>query len=362
MTAEPTLKDGHMNSTSFQIRLFNDSDAEAWNQFVLSHPQGTMFHTVEWKTVIEETFGHRSHYLLAESTDSENRTHLAGILPLFEIRSRLFGHSLISVPFAEKGGALAESPSSARHLLERASSLAEQMGAAYVELRNSEHVDGLPAKDLYYSFRKEILSESDANLKAIPRKQRRMVRVGLKSGLKAEFGQDRLPDFYRLLAISFHRLGTPIFTCKLFENFIRAFGDQVSVMVVLEPGGSIVAGVMSFYFQDTVLPYYAGSLTEYRNMAPNDFMYWSLMEHGRQNGYTWFDFGRSKIETGSFKFKKHWGFEPEPLAYQYLLNTAREIPNISPANPKYQKRIELWRKLPLWSTKVIGPMVSKYLC
>ena len=345
-----------------QIRTFTPDDAGTWNNFVRTHPQGTLFHLIEWKRVVEQTFGHRSHYLIVEQNGHTGGKEVAGILPLFEIKSRLFGHSLVSVPFAEKGGLLAETPEAAGNLLDQASAFAAEHKAEYVELRNTRALDKLPTKDLYVSFRKAIAPDPDENLRAIPRKQRRMVRQGLKNGLKAVFGHEHLPAFYRMLAINFHRLGTPIFPYKLFGSFIDHFADQASVMIVQDPEGRTIAGVMSFYYQDAVLPYYAGSLPEYRHLAPNDFMYWALMEHAREKGCTCFDFGRSKVETGSYKFKKHWGFEPEPLAYQYILNTRDTIPNISPSNPKYQRRIELWRKLPLWTTKVIGPRIAKYLC
>ena len=345
-----------------QIRPFSLDDAEAWNDFVRTHPQGTLFHLIQWKKAVEQTFGHRSQYLIAEQNSRDGTRDIAGILPLFEIKSRLFGHSLISVPFAERGGLLADTPQAARALLDQASAFATEQKAEYVELRNTEPLDKLPTKDLYVSFQKEIFPDPEENLKAIPRKQRRMVRQGLKNGLEAVFGRDCLPDFYRMLAVNFHRLGTPIFPYRLFRHFVDHFQDQSSVMIVQDPAGTTIAGVLSFYYQDTVLPYYAGSLSEYRNLAPNDFMYWTLMEHAREKGCTCFDFGRSKVETGSYKFKKHWGFEPKPLAYQYILNTAQEIPDISPVNAKYQKQIALWRKLPLWTTKLVGPRIAKYLC
>jgi FemAB-related protein (PEP-CTERM system-associated) len=345
----------------FQVRNYTNQDEKDWNAFVHSHPQGTIFHRIEWKKVIGQTFHHKSHYLIAEQNGSDSQNQIVGILPLFEIKSRIFGHSLVSVPFAERGGLLTNTHDAGKILLSTATALAAQRKVDYVELRNTKAINGLPTKDLYFSFQKGIDPDPEGNLQAIPRKQRRMVRVGIKSGLKAEFGPEHLPDFYELLATNFHRLGTPIFPYSLFQNFVREFRDQSAVMVIKEPGGKTIAGVLTFFHQDTVLPYYAGSLVEYRNLAPNDFMYWSLMEYGRENGYTLFDFGRSKMDTGSFKFKTHWGFEPKPLAYQYILNTAGEIPNISPTNPKYQKQIEMWRKLPLWATKVIGPQIAKYL-
>ena len=118
---------------------------------------------------------------------------------------------------------------------------------------------------------------------------------------------------------------------------------------------------MSFYYKDQVIPYYSGAYPEAQGHAANDYLYWALMSDSAEKGYRMFDFGRSKKETGPYNFKRHWGFEPKPLEYQYYLNKIRELPNISPSNPKYQRRIEMWKKLPLWATKIIGPRIVKYI-
>lgn len=340
-----------------KIRLATEADSQAWDRYVRNHPQGTVFYLFSWKRVITKTFGHKNFYFLAQGPGKEIR----GILPLFEIKSLLFGQSLISVPFAELGGILATDEQVQQALLDQGTRLVRDRGAEYLELRNQEALPGLPTKDLYFNFKREILPEPEENLQAIPRKSRRMVRVGIKKGLQAEFGHHLLDIFYDLLAMNYHRLGTPIFPKLLFLNFLREFKEKVDILIVRTDSGHPVAGVLSFYFKDQVIPYYAGSDFTFRNLAPNDFMYWKLMEKGCLDGYKWFDFGRSKVDTGSFSFKKHWGFEPRPLAYQYVLHKAREIPNISPANPKYQKKIEIWRRLPLRVTRVIGPFIAKYL-
>jgi FemAB-related protein (PEP-CTERM system-associated) len=163
------------------------------------------------------------------------------------------------------------------------------------------------------------------------------------------------------MAKSYHSLGTPIFPKKFFDAFLEIFGDQSQILLVRNKDNIPVAAVMTFFFKDQVVPYWAGSLFEYRNLSPNDFMYWELMRYGCENGYNFFDYGRSKKDTGSFHFKRHWGFEPKQLAYQYHLNRVDEIPNLSPNNPKYKKKIEMWRKIPHFATKIIGPPIAKYL-
>ncbi|MDX9710099.1 MAG: FemAB family PEP-CTERM system-associated protein [Trichloromonas sp.] len=338
------------------IRLATDADRHSWDAYVLNHPDGSVFHLDKWRQAIERAFGHPSHALIAEEGG-----RVAGLLPLGEIKSRLFGHYLVSAPFAELGGPLADTPETARELLETAAQIGRQRNCAYVELRNRQPLDGLPTKDLYVNFSKAILPEVEANLAAIPRKSRAAVRKGIEEGLTAAFGHDQFDAFYEVMAQSYHQLGTPIFAKGFFRAFLEIFGDDAEVMVVRERTGVPVACVLTFYFKDRVMPYYAGSLWEYRRLCPNDFKYWELMKRACERGCKVFDYGRSKIDTGSFSFKKHWGFEPTPLAYQYQLLSAEEMPNLSPANPKYQRKIELWRKMPLALTKLVGPPLARYL-
>lgn len=343
----------------YTVKAYTPADHQAWEDFVQAHPESTLFHTRTWQDVVHSTFGHQEFSLLLQNNAHSS---LAGVLPLFRIKSLLFGDFLLSTPFAELGGALALDQTAEQELAQGAKSLAAELDLEYVELRNQDPLPGLPSKDLYYNFQREIDPDLDKNLQAIPRKSRRMVRQGIKNNLQAEEGGDLLPLFYDLLCRNFHRLGTPIFPYSWFSNLLQAFADQAHLLMVRTEQGQPIAGVLSFFYQDTVMPYYAGSLSEYRNLAPNDFMYWKLLERAWELGYTNFDFGRSKQDTGSYSFKKHWGFEPRPLAYQYILHKKAELPDISPKNPKYQKKIELWRKMPLGLTKILGPRISKYLC
>jgi FemAB-related protein (PEP-CTERM system-associated) len=373
-----------------KIRFYQDGDQPHWDSYTLNQSNGTFFHLIGWKNVIEKTFGHKSFYLLAESSDgaksaapqhdntsafinpanpmnSTNPTNsinpIVGILPLFSIKSFLFCKSLVSLPFAAYGGILANTREIANQLLEKAKDVTCSQRLEYLELRNrNAGITNLPSKDLYFTFRREIFKDLDSNMKAIPRKSRRMLRVGEKEGLTHEFGREEfIADFYKIFAKSFHRLGSPVFSVRLFKNLFKEFKEITNILIVRNREGKPISGVMSFFYKDEVLPYYAGSLFECRDLAPNDFMYWQLMKYGCEKGYRLFDFGRSKVDTGSYDFKRHWGFEPEFLPYQYFLNQMEEIPNISPANPKYRKKIEMWQKLPFWATKIIGPRIVKYI-
>ncbi len=330
-------------------------DRERWDAFVDTCDEASFFHRAGWQRVIEEVFAHRTWFLYAERNGQ-----IEGVLPLAQIKSRLFGNNLMSLPFCVYGGVAAGSEEAAELLTQSAREKAEALGVDALEMRNRRrcHPDW-PHKDLYVTFRKELDPDPEQNLKNIPRKQRAMVRKGIKAGLESGWDDDidRLYDAY---SQSVHALGTPVFSRRLFSTLRDEFGDDCRILTITKDGRTI-ASVMSFYFRDEVLPYYGGGMAEARTVKGNDFMYWELMRRSTEEGIRIFDYGRSKQGAGSYSFKKNWGFEPEPLHYEYHLVRAQEIPEVNPNNPKYQMFIKLWRKLPLGMTQWLGPHIVRNL-
>ena len=338
-----------------KVRELTKEDFERWDSFVDSHPVATFFHRAAWKTVLEHAFGHSTFYLYAERNGT-----IEGLLPLARIKSLLFGDTLVSTPFCAYGGIVADNEEAISTLRQAACDLAERLGVGSLELRNMQPSgENWPTKELYVTFRKEISPDVEDNMMAIPRKQRAMVRKGIKAGLHSELddGWERL---YRIYAESVRNLGTPVFPAKLFRILREVFGPDCGVLIVTQDQQDI-AGVMSFYFRDEVIPYYGGSLPVSRSVKGNDFMYWELMRRSCEQGIRTFDYGRSKIGTGSYSFKKNWGFTPEPLSYEYYLVKSGSIPEVNPMNPKYQMFIKAWRKLPLPVANFIGPMLARNL-
>jgi FemAB-related protein (PEP-CTERM system-associated) len=209
------------------------------------------------------------------------------------------------------------------------------------------------------TFRGPISPDAEQNLLAIPRKQRAVVRKGIKEGLRADVDRDA-SRHYRLYSESLRNLGTPVFARAYLDRLLETFRDDCEVLTVVHSSGP-VASCMSFYFRDEVLPYYGGGSHAARQLGGNDFMYWRVMERARQRGCRVFDFGRSKKGTGAYDFKRYWGFEPEPLHYEYFLVKARELPNLSPTNPRYERAIRAWRRLPLPITQLLGPPLARHL-
>jgi len=338
-----------------EVRRLNDSDCSRWDAFVEGCPEATFFHCSGWKTVLERAFGHRTYFLYAEQNGE-----IQGLLPLAQVKSLLFGNTLASLPFCVYGGIIANSDEARIALRNAACELASQLKVDALEMRNIQSSDqNWPTKELYATFRKEIDADPDVNMKAIPRKQRAVVRKGIKAGLVSEIdpGWQRL---YRIYSESVRNLGTPVFSGNYFQILREVFAEKCDVLMITHQGRDI-AGVMSFYFKDQVLPYYGGSIAQARALKGNDFMYWELMRRSGEQGIRVFDYGRSKEGTGPYSFKKNWGFTPEPLFYEYFLVKSKTMPDINPLNPKYRLFVNSWKKLPLPVANLIGPILSKSL-
>lgn len=343
------------SSASIAVRRLTGESVE-WDAFVRATPGGSPFHLTAWKRAVEAAFGHRSHYLMAMDGD-----RVQGVLPLFAVRGFTGGRALVSTPYAVYGGICAASDAARTALAEAATALARELGARYVELRHRPGQElALPTKSLYVSFSRLITGSDEENLEQIPRKQRRMTRQGAKHGLRSEIGLEHLDAFHDIYAASVHQLGSPVFPRRLFAAIAHEFGKECELLTVWKDD-RMVAGVLTLYYEDQALPYYGGALREALPFAVNDFMYWQLMCHVAALGYRVFDFGRSREGTGPYNFKRHWGFEPQPLPYQYVLMDGASMPDMSPSNPKMRLAIETWKRLPLAVTKVLGPPLTRFL-
>jgi len=340
------------------IRRAQDDDATAWDAFVLQSSSGTFFHRFGWRAIFRDVFGLTPHYLVAERSGQ-----IAGILPLVHQKSLLFGNSLIAAPFCVEGGPIAVNVEIRGRLDEEAIGLLQALNAGSLEFRSrvADRAGWVVRSDLYATFEQELSSDDEANLQAIPRKQRAVVRKTLKSGLTSRLDADPEANaLFRVYSESVRNLGTPVFPKAYFAALLKTFGTDCDVVVV-QDGGEPVSAVMNFYFRGTVMPYYGGGRPAARRNGANDFMYWEVMRRAVAKGCRRFDFGRSKAGTGAFSFKKNWGFEPRWLEYEYYLPPGAAMPDKNPNNPKYAALISIWKRLPLPVANFIGPHLVRGL-
>ncbi|WP_428531265.1 FemAB family XrtA/PEP-CTERM system-associated protein [Rhodopila sp.] len=342
---------------SVSVRTLDVVSEPAWDRFVTAMPAGSFFHLAAWARVIEAAFGHETFYSFTERDGA-----ITGVLPLARVKSLLFGDTLISNPFCVYGGPLTADAESLAALIAHAEQLLARSPSSALEFRHRDGGEPAPPgwtdrPDLYVTFRKSIEADHDRNMKAIPRKQRAMVRKAIQNGLTSTANRD-VVALHRIYAESVRNLGTPVFSRRYFRILMECFADAADIVTVLDQQTPIAA-VMNFYFRDEVLPYYGGGSAAARGRAGNDFLYWETMRRAADRGSRLFDFGRSKIGTGSFSFKHNWGFDPEPLNYRFRLKPGHPMPDHNPLNPKYRTFIAAWKRLPLPLANLLGPSIVR---
>jgi FemAB-related protein (PEP-CTERM system-associated) len=344
-----------------RIRELDGASAAAWDAFVRATPAATFFHLAPWAEVIRRSFGHATPYAYAEQDGA-----IVGVLPLARMKTLLFGDLLASTPFCVYGGSVAATPEAAAALEEHAIALRTKLGAPALEFRRRETADAgwTERAPLYFTFRKPIVAFDDDTKgmeKNIPRKQRAEVRKGFaKFGLRSTSDSD-IDVLHAIYAESVRNLGSPVFPKRYFRLLSELFPGEHDVTTVWQDGTPI-ASVLNFHFREEVLPYYGGGTRAARGNAANEVMYWEVMRRAhRERGATSFDFGRSKLDTGAFAYKKNWGFEPQPLHYCYRLAEGAAIPENNPNNPKYKLFIAAWKKLPVPVANLLGPPLVRGL-
>lgn len=330
---------------------------DAW---VRAQPGATPFHLPAWSVAVARACGHTSHTLLAERADYS----LAGLLPMTEISSPLFGRALVSNGFAVDGGILTTAPGAIRQLGEAAWALAQELRCPTLELRGgpAEGTEWLRDEGNYLGFARNLAADDDTELLAVPRKQRAEVRKSLASDLQVTIGRDAAAAraHYTVYAQSVRNLGTPVFPARLFREVLAEFGEDADILTV-KANGAPHASVLTLYFNGTAYPYWGGGTSAARSLRANDRMYFALMSHARARGCTRFDFGRSKVGTGPAAYKKNWGFAGVPLSYAKRAAAGHAPREINPLDPRYALKIAAWKKLPLWVANAVGPHIAKGL-
>ncbi|MCL4182509.1 MAG: FemAB family PEP-CTERM system-associated protein [Burkholderiaceae bacterium] len=334
-----------------EIRQVRDTDVAEWEALVGGISASTFFHRFGWRGLLRAELGFEDRYLCALRNG-----RIVGLLPLMHVRSRLFGHSLTSLPFCSYAGPLASDASVEDALVESAVRLGIELDVERVELRGLRPLRcSAPRQDLYYTFRAPIPQRLES-MKDLPQKRRNVVRRAVSLGLKAMVGRDA-DRFFELYAENARAHGTPALRRRFFRALLEAFPDDSDILFVTDASGKDISAILSFYHAGEVLAYFAGEMQAARETNANDFKYWSLMMHAASRGCTGFDFGRSKAGTGSFQFKRLWGFEPQPLHYAFPYLPKGIVPENNPLNPRFRLAIEVWRRLPRAVVDRLGPLL-----
>ncbi len=378
------------------IKEFSDSDRDRWDAYVLAHPRSTYCHLSGWKAVLEQSYGLRCHFLLAvddasaegaadASAKASADSRVLGLLPLVHLKHPLFGNSLVSLPYFDLGGLLADAPDVEQELLLTALQIGQSRRAQSVELRQSAPLNTLKQHSGDLFFRAEIGKEASHSeftaalnrgkkrlLLELPpsvgdlwhsfkAKLRSQIKKPLKEGLRVEQGGlELLDDFYRVFCITMRDLGSPVHSKRLLQHILECFPDQARLILVLQGRRPLAAGLV-FSFKDCLENPWSASLKQYSRLAPNMLLYWGMLETAIAQGCTWFDFGRSSPDEGTYRFKTQWGAEPHDLYWYSLFLQGGPDSGIRPEKSQYARAIRLWQKLPVCATRILGPRIRKHI-
>ena len=339
------------------VRVIAETSGSAWDAYVSQHSDATVDHLWGWRNIFEGVFGHQPVYLSARRGES-----LVGALPLVQFHSRIFGRFVVSLPFLNYGGVLADDGAVTEALVARAVDIARQFGARHVELRHvRRQLPDRPCREHKLQLTLPLPEQSDALWSGMDRKVRNQVRKAQKEGLVAvSGGAELVSEFYSVFAHNMRDVGTPVYSRRLFDETLRAFPDRARITVVRHAGQPIAAG-LSVSFRDVVIVPWASSLRAYRHLCANMLLYWAMLEQAIAGGFRTFDFGRSSPGGGTHQFKLQWGAREVPFHWEYLLLSGNELPDQGPTNPKFKIAIDLWKHLPLAIAGRVGPVLSRHL-
>jgi serine/alanine adding enzyme len=342
--------------------------SESWDKYVYDHPDGILYHLFSWKKVIEKAYDHKTYYLAAVNSASPNK--LTGVLPLIHLKHFLFGNSLISIPFFDMGGILADNEETEKALLGEAIKLGKSLKVDSIELRH-DHVRSC-FKELNFSnsiactlkthkvrMLLELPESSEVLMKFFKSKLRSQIKKPIKEGLKSKIGGiELLDEFYKVFLINMRDLGSPVHSKKLLKNVLKQFKEHTKIVVVHKDNKPYAASIISG-FKDTLENPWSSSLQRYRRLSPNMLLYWTMLEYACDNKYKYFDFGRSTPDEGTYRFKQQWGAQPEPLHWNHISLTGRPVNEKASEKSRFNIAIHCWQKLPVTVTGILGPTIRK---
>ena len=365
---------------SIEIQKLENVGADAWDSYVYEHPDSNVYHLSGWRKVIENTYKHTPHYLIAVDNNNVNGSDgskaVKGILPLFHMKHFVFGNKLVSIPFFDMGGLLASSADAAKALLSKAIRIAKNNRIPNIDLRHSQPLTYLDEKSVNLAH-PQLIQEVQAHkvrmimdlpetreglMPSFKSKLRSQIRRPLKSGLHAKVGgQELISDFYDVFCRNMRDLGSPVHAQDIIKNTLKTFPEKTRIAVVFK-GAIPVACSLFTGFKDILENPWASSLREYSSLSPNMLLYYTMMEYGCDHGFKSFDFGRSTPGEGTYKFKAQWGAQPHPLFWHQLsLSPNQKTDPTDNQKSKFDKAILLWQKLPVKVTKIIGPRIRKHI-
>ncbi|MDE2060227.1 MAG: FemAB family PEP-CTERM system-associated protein [candidate division NC10 bacterium] len=340
--------------TAIDVALLAPDQEKAWEDFVEASSHATFAHLLGWRNMVEKTYHHTPFYLMAQE-----RGRVVGLLPLFLIESRIFGRFMVTAPYLSYGGLIADDAEASRSLVEKARELAIEQRVEYLEIRGSRRIDqGLILKDKYCTFVLSLCRGPKALWSRLEGRARKAVRKAMYSGLMVERGHSLVEAFAGLVSRHMRDLGTPFHRAIFYRNILAEFQNQSEILMVSHRGRPI-GGVLLVTSKDTVFPLYGGALIESRAFSPMSLLIWETILFGCERGLAYLDFGRSRWDSGTFFFKRQWGAQPFPLFYEYHFADGIRMPDMDPTNPSFHVAVAIWKRLPAFMARALGPAIIR---
>jgi FemAB-related protein (PEP-CTERM system-associated) len=361
------------------IKTKTPADDDAWDGYVRSHQDATVYHLSAWQGIIQKTYHHRTYFLMAVRGNRAipadkplQASDLAGVLPLVHLKHPFFGNFLVSLPYFDHAGIIYDDLPACRALVAHACQLGEKLKAKSIELRQSgkklpENQESCPTSWRWetntgkVSMRLSLPESADELMRSFKSKLRSQVKNPMKKGLEARLGgKELLEDFYAVFSVNMRDLGSPVHSRFLMKHVLEALPDEARIIVVhqekLPLACSLVIG-----FGDTLENPWASALRKYSGLNPNMLLYWKMLEYACDNGYAEFNFGRSTRDESTYKFKRQWGATPAPLYWQSLSRSHHGKGADQSQKDRYGRFIKLWQRLPLSLANIAGPMIRKHI-
>lgn len=341
---------------ALEVRQIDASGSADWNRYVNNKSGASHYHQYEWRGFFSDFFCKQTIYIAAYRNQ-----HIVGVLPLVRQRSVLFGDFLVSLPFVNYGGALVDSDDIADAILLEASELADGLGVSHIELREYRQRTGLPSRTDKVSMRLHLPETAEQLGRSLGAKRRSQIKRPLRESPEVTIGKTELVDrFYSVFSRNMRDLGTPVYAKDMFVDILRRFPDQSNI-VLIEMDGRPVAAAFLIHYRDVTEVPWASADRRFNKISINMLLYWELLKFSMQRGSKIFDFGRSTIDSSTYRFKKQWGAQPVQLFWNYWLKDGQALPQLNPDNKKYALAINAWKKLPLPISRVIGPFLVRNL-
>lgn len=345
-----------LNVEHVEIKRLSVEHESAWQSYVDRHPAASLYHLLEWRDVVVNSFGHNCLYLIAVYNDT-----LVGVLPLVQLHSRLFGNFLVSQAFFNYGGALGDSEAVENKLMSTAAEEAKSLGCSHIEYRDDFQRASVPARTDKVSMMLALPDSSDQLWQDIGSKLRAQIKRPQRENCEYRIGGlELLDDFYHVFAINMRDLGTPVYAKYFFANIINSLGEKARLVIIYKSGQPVASAFLIGYRDVLEIPW-ASTLRSVNHLGVNMLLYWHVLKFAIERKYRWFDFGRSTVNAGTYRFKRQWGARPRQLYWHYWLSAGGDLPEINPNNPKYTLLIKAWKLLPVSVSKIIGPLIVKNL-